>query len=97
MHTEAKSEKKASITNESGKKSAAKIRVRVLTTLFDPAGYITVAYNGNKPTFAHAIENTAGYKPGEPVFICKPGGYVGNKKKQVGQPPETTKQPHKRE
>lgn len=82
LHTNAKSEKKASVTNELGKKAAAKIRVRVLTTLFDPAGYIAVAYNGNKPTFAHAIENTAGYKPGEPVLICIPRGYVGNKKKQ---------------
>ncbi len=59
------------------------MRVWVLTTSFDPAGYIAVAYNGNKPTFAHTIENTAGYKSGEPVSMCCPGGYLGNRKRRM--------------
>lgn len=63
------------VTNEVGKKDAAKIRLCVLITPFETAGYITVAYDGCKYAFAHAIELTAGYKSGEPVLICMPCGY----------------------
>lgn len=57
------------------------MRLCCLTTIFDPTGYIPVAYDGCKYALAPAIEVTAGYKSGEPVFMKIPKGYAKDDKK----------------
>lgn len=73
--------KKADVPNVVNDKLATKIRLCCLITPLLPAGYITVAYDGRKYALAHAIEDTAGYKSGEPAVIRIHRGYGKDEKK----------------
>ncbi len=75
FHAEVKSSVKVEKTKQSVCFQLTKIRLCCLTTSFEPAGSIPVAYNGKQYALAPANENTAGYCPGEPVFMCSPKVY----------------------
>lgn len=76
---------KAEVVAVSNLCKLTKIRLCCLTTSLDPAGPITLAYNGCNYALATAIEYTAGYKSGEPVLICIHCGYGADKKLKCQQ------------